>query len=391
MNKENDYEVDGSSALALDNEENNDNVIPLEDGLSIPALKDDVHGKKINEKGEIEDTATKKTLRAVGRGTAAYFTKGESLKYDQQITNNRIGDNLIGVVSDELDEIPGIEQMSETLDEYNIPEVANVAMDTAGNAMNGDVVGTIKSGSKTIKETKKTAKSVIKKLLIAFAPLIFFIIMFVVILYPMIGGSLDATNGETATNGNVNNSSSNNNDNSSTIPDDDGNYLDPSAVDNMDISLTQEQLNYLINNIPNWENLSQFRKNVIMAAFSCVGKVSYSWGSRPTAPGKAGTNNGLDCSGFVSWAIWTASGKYFNQTTEALAANIDKNGLVSITESALQPGDFVIVRRPNNTGHALIYAGNNRYIHLAGKDQKAKISSYEFKPQYTVYYARYAG
>ena len=47
------------------------------------------------------------------------------------------------------------------------------------------------------------------------------------------------------------------------------------------------------------------------------------------------------------------------------------------------------MRRPNNTGHALLYAGNNQYIHLAGKGQKVKMSTYSFKPENTVYYARY--
>ena len=55
------------------------------------------------------------------------------------------------------------------------------------------------------------------------------------------------------------------------------------------------------------------------------------------------------------------------------------------------PGDIVIVRRPDNTGHTLIYAGNDQYIHAPGSGQKVKMSSYTFKENTEIYYAKYTG
>ena len=127
--------------------------------------KVDLTGKQISEDGQVEDSATKKTLKAVGRGAAAYFSGGQSLKYDQQITNNRASDKLIGVVSDGLDKVPGVNSVTEGLDELNIADTANALMDTTGNAMNGDVAGAVESGAKTVKEAKKTVKKTEKALI----------------------------------------------------------------------------------------------------------------------------------------------------------------------------------------------------------------------------------
>lgn len=380
MNNE-ENNISGTSALKIEeNELINDNIIPFPEN--------DLSGKKINENGNLEDTATKKTVKAIGRGVSAYFTKGESLKVDQDITNNRLGNKLIGVVSDELEKVPGVEEVSEVLDELNVPDLANSAMDTVGNALNGDISGTVKSGVKTVKETGKTGITVVKKVILTVALFLLFIVIFACIFEPRYFGNLDVTNEDASiVEDPSNNGGSNNNNN----PVNNGSYVDASYVDNMDINLTEEALNYLKSNIPNWDSLDQFRKNVLMAAYSCVGVVPYNYGARPSGAGASGITNGLDCSGFVSWSIWTASGKKFNQTTEAMANGLGSNGLTSVSQSELKPGDFVIVRRPNNTGHALIYAGNNQYIHTAGKGQTAKVSGYDFKSEWTVYYAQYVG
>ncbi len=378
--------VDGTSALKEEPKVPAEIIDFPDEDIDLPKLNKKVPaGKEIDESGKVKDTATKKAVKAVGRGTAAYFTKGKSLQYDQKITNNRFGDKAIGVVSDTLEKVPGVEAVAEGLDELNVTDTANAALDTVGNALNGKVVGTIKSGAKTVGEAGKTVLAVVKKVLLLFAPLLLGIVLFVVILAPTLGGFMDATN-----EGVTNTDSSS----SSTVkpgPSDNGVYVDPSAVDNMDISITQAQIEYLNNTIPNWSGLNNFQRNAIMAAYSAIGKISYDWGGKPTAAGNSGIGSGLDCSGFVSWVIWTASGKPFNQSTDALSSNIGSNGLVSISSSDVQPGDIVVLRRPNNTGHALIYAGNGQYIHLAGKGQKAKMSTYTFQSDYAVYYARYQG
>lgn len=391
MENETNNLVDGTSALKPEVNDvapvnNNDNVIEF------PKVD---AGKKIDENGNVADSATKKTLKAVGRGAGAYFTGGKSLQYDKQITNNRYGDKLLGVVSDGLEKVPGVEAASEALDELNVQDTANAVMDVAGDAMNGDISGAIKDGVKAKKEINKTKRAVLKKVLIVAIPIFFFFLIFISALAPVLGGFLDATNGNTGEENKYSNSTSGGGSSSNTKPGpaDNGVYVDPSAVSNMDIEITEAQIEYLKANIFGWNSLNQFQKNAIMAAYSRIGKTSYLWSGKPSGPGNTGIGGGLDCSGFVSWVIWTASGNAFNQSTDALAASIssNSNGLTQIDASNVQAGDIVVVRRPNNSGHALIYAGNNQYIHIAGKGQTAKMSSYNFKSTDTVYYARYQG
>lgn len=383
--------VDGTSALKSEindvapNNNNNDNIIEF------PKLD---AGKKIDEKGNISDSATKKTLKAVGRGAGAYFTGGKSLQYDKQITNNRYGDKLLGVVSDGLEKVPGVEEASEALDELNVQDSVNAVMDVAGDAMNGDITGAIKDGFKAKKEINKTKKQVLKKVLIIVLPILFFFLIFMAALAPVLGGFMDTTNGGIGVDDKYSNSS---NGGSSTNvkpgPSDNGAFVDPSAVSNMDIEITEAQIEYLKTSIQGWDSLNQFQKNAIMAAYSRIGKTSYLWSGKPSGPGNSGIGGGLDCSGFVSWVIWTASGNTFNQSTDAIASSIRSNssGLTQIDASSVQAGDIVVLRRPNNSGHALLYAGNNQYIHLAGKGQTVKMSSYSFKSTDNVYYARYQG
>lgn len=391
MENETNNLVDGTSALKPEVNDvapvnNNDNVIEF------PKVD---AGKKIDENGNVADSATKKTLKAVGRGAGAYFTGGKSLQYDKQITNNRYGDKLLGVVSDGLEKVPGVEAASEALDELNVQDTANAVMDVAGDAMSGDIAGAIQDGVKAKKELNKTKRAVFKKILIIAVPIFFFFLIFVSTLAPVLGGFLDATNGNTGVENKYSNSTSGSGGSSNTKPGpaDNGVYVDPSAVSNMDIEITEAQIEYLKANISGWDSLNQFQKNAIMAAYSRIGKTSYLWSGKPSGPGNTGIGGGLDCSGFVSWVIWTASGNAFNQSTDSLAASISSSssGLTQIDASNVQPGDIVVLRRPNNSGHALLYAGNNQYIHLAGKGQTVKMSSYNFKNTDTVYYARYQG
>ena len=391
MENETNNLVDGTSALKPEVNDvapvnNNDNVIEF------PKVD---AGKKIDENGNVADSATKKTLKAVGRGAGAYFTGGKSLQYDKQITNNRYGDKLLGVVSDGLEKVPGVEAAREALDELNVQDTTNAVMDVAGDAMNGDISGAIEDGIKAKKEINKTKRAVFKKILIVVIPIFFFFLIFISALAPVLGGFLDATNGDSGEGNKYSNSTSGGGSSSNIKPGpaDNGVYVDPSAVSNMDIEITEAQIEYLKANISGWNSLNQFQKNAIMAAYSRIGKTSYVWGGKPSGPGNTGIGSGLDCSGFVSWVIWTASGNAFNQSTDSLAASItsNSNGLTRIDSSNVQAGDIVVVRRPNNSGHALIYAGNNQYIHIAGKGQTAKMSSYSFKSTDTIFYARYQG
>lgn len=127
------------------------------------------------------------------------------------------------------------------------------------------------------------------------------------------------------------------------------------------------------------DNVSEDRVDVITAAYSLVGKVGYFWGGKSTVIGEdpswgsvekvsadgsrsSGTLRayGLDCSGFVTWAVING---YKNQGMQAAVGDgtsdqWEKAGVVS--EADAQPGDLVFQRGPE--------AGSNNHVGiLCGK------------------------
>ena len=127
------------------------------------------------------------------------------------------------------------------------------------------------------------------------------------------------------------------------------------------------------------DNVSEDRVDVITAAYSLVGKVGYFWGGKSTVIGEdpswgsvekvsadgsrsSGTLRayGLDCSGFVTWAVING---YKDQGMQAAVGDgtsdqWEKAGVVS--EADAQPGDLVFQRGPE-TG------SNNHVGILCGK------------------------
>ena len=113
------------------------------------------------------------------------------------------------------------------------------------------------------------------------------------------------------------------------------------------------------------EEVSEERVNVITAAYSLVGKVGYFWGGKSTTIGMdpswgaattvdaAGSRTtgslrayGLDCSGFVTWAVINGyqdqemQGEIGDGTSDQwLKAN-------TVSEEDAQPGDLVFQRGP---------------------------------------------
>ena len=113
------------------------------------------------------------------------------------------------------------------------------------------------------------------------------------------------------------------------------------------------------------ENVSEERVDVITAAFSLVGKVGYFWGGKSTvlgedpgwgtvaqvaAEGSSTTGSlrayGLDCSGFVTWAVING---YEDQNMQAVVGDGTssqwENAKV-VAEKDAQPGDLVFQRGP---------------------------------------------
>ena len=311
-------------------------------------------GKQLNEDGEVEDSSTKKTLKAVGRGAAAYFSGGSSIGKDQAIVNAKPIDKTIGVVADTVDKVPGAEEITKALDEAGLADGVNDALDVVGNAKNGDIKGTVESAKKLAKDGKKTNKFVKKKVLLIIAPgviIVFFLmVIFVAVLGPVLGGFIDIveTTGE-AIGGAFD-----------TV----GNFL----FGENEVNTTIE----LITQVPDYENLSENRQKIISAAASAVAAgIPYSYGSHADGPGLENIRAaGLDCSAFVEWAIWTGTGTRPGYLTTAEITNRIGKDFIIISKDELQPGDIGLKRRGGSTddnyNHTGIYAGNDQWYHASG-------------------------
>ena len=121
------------------------------------------------------------------------------------------------------------------------------------------------------------------------------------------------------------------------------------------------------------ENVSEERVNVITAAYSLVGEVGYFWGGKSTVIGKdegwgtaervdaegspsTGTMRayGLDCSGFVTWAVING---YLDQNMQSSVGDGTSDQWLKanvVSEEDAQPGDLVFQRGPE--------AGSNNHV-----------------------------
>lgn len=119
--------------------------------------------------------------------------------------------------------------------------------------------------------------------------------------------------------------------------------------------------------------VSEERVNVITAAYSLVGKVGYFWGGKSNSVGEnpnwgtaefvssPGSNStgtlrafGLDCSGFVSWAV--INGYQSNSVASSIGDGTTAQWLNAqiISEAQAQPGDLVFQSGPE--------AGENNHV-----------------------------
>ena len=73
-------------------------------------------GKQVNEKGEVEKTATRKLVGAAGTAVATYYGGAKGAELASQIDNSKTGNAVLGKVSDIADKVPGVEQASKDLE-----------------------------------------------------------------------------------------------------------------------------------------------------------------------------------------------------------------------------------------------------------------------------------
>lgn len=338
-----------SSEEGLSNEENANQAV---DGPK-PGDKVDT-GKQLNEKGEIEDSSTKKTIKAVGRGAAAYFSGGSSIGKDQAIVNSQPVDKTIGVVADTIDKVPGAEELTKTLDEAGLADGVNDALDVVGNVKNGDIKGTVDSARKLAKDSKKAKKFVRKKVIMIIAlvsiPLFGFLMIFMLLFAPVLGGFIDVVENVSDAVGGAFETA--------------GNFL--FGENEVDTALG------IVTEVPDYSTLSGSRQKMISAAASAVAaEIPYTYGSHANGPGLEGIkSSGFDCSGFVEWAIWTGTGTKPGYLTTAEISNRIGKDFIIISKDELKPGDIGLKRRGGSTddnfNHTGIYAGNDQWFHASG-------------------------
>lgn len=334
-------------------------------------------GKQLNENGEVEDSSTKKTLKAVGRGAAAYFSGGSTIGKDSQVVNAAPVDKTIGVVSDQLEKVPGVKEISKELDEAGIADGVNDALDAVGAAKNGDIGGVIESAKKLNKDKKKLNKKTKKMLLVLIIPLlssVFSLLLFFgIIAGPILGGFMDVVESED---------------------------VNPAQIGEIEYDWEfgfddQQQSANIAGSVENFENLSDSRQKIIQAAATAVAtEIPYSYGSHPNGPGVRGVPSaGLDCAGFVQWALWTGlGGNPGYLTTKAISDRIGKD-FIQISKSELLPGDIGLKRTggssEDNYNHTGIYAGNDFWFHASSGKKTHKV----VKSKYTDFtiYLRYVG
>lgn len=122
-------------------------------------------------------------------------------------------------------------------------------------------------------------------------------------------------------------------------------------------------------------NRKEFVKNLLYL----VGAVPYEFGGDPTGPGwndnwwqpsaKTGYRyQGLDCSSFVQWGVWTVFGSRLSafDSTSSICSSCS-----IIAEDQLMPGDLALQHMSNGTGnHVAVFIGyqdgKKLYVHLGG-------------------------
>lgn len=121
------------------------------------------------------------------------------------------------------------------------------------------------------------------------------------------------------------------------------------------------------------EYAAEERVNMLAAAYSLVGKVSYFWGGKSSVIGwdsrwgtptkvecegsrTTGTYRlyGLDCSGFVTWTAINAFQNYGMEGAIGVGTSSQWGSCIAIDESEAQPGDLVFQRGPE--------AGSNNHV-----------------------------
>ena len=135
-----------------------------------------------------------------------------------------------------------------------------------------------------------------------------------------------------------------------------------------------------------WTTANEARIALIETASSLVARVPYLWGGKSKKAGydetwwtvrPDGTQNGLDCSGFVQW-VYRTSGfsediwKTLSSTSQILQS------CETISKDELLPGDIGLLNYGDSVNHCGIYLGDDTYIHCSSGKKTVTISKFPF-------------
>lgn len=325
-------------------------------------------GKQVGEDGQIEDTNMKKTLGAAAKAAIIIGSEGSASGAAKAIVDNPASSKLIGVVSDAAEKNPALKVTSDVLAESGVSDLVNDAADIVGDVANADVISAAKDVVKTGKNLKKNEEKIKKKIIAAtisiLSGVLALLFIVVVVLGPTIGGFMYLTDKLVDMFNSVKNA----------VVEiyDDVTGTVSSVIEFVDYEI-------ILNEIPDYNNLSAERQSILAAAVSLIGG-KYNYGGKPTGPGADGVpSSGLDCSGFVEWVMWTALGESASNQGTAYFTS-DAAPYTRINERDLKPGDIAVKRTggstDTDTNHVGIYLGNNLWVHAANSSKGIIRSQY---------------
>lgn len=127
--------------------------------------------------------------------------------------------------------------------------------------------------------------------------------------------------------------------------------------------LTSAEIDIYMSMVP--ADSSRTKKDFIRYALSSVGKIPYYWGGKPRYPGYTGNNfgsvttpdedgrflSGLDCSGWINWVYWSATGRGLGAASTGTLLSSGR----AVNKEELVPGDICI--RTGPSAHVVIFLG----------------------------------
>ena len=336
-------------------------------------------GQKLDENGNVVDTGNKKFTKALAVGAATYFGGVKGGETANALTKSEAGNKLTGAVGDALDK-SAVGKITEDLGDSGAADAITDAADTVSAAKSGDIKNTVKSGTSTLKNLGKTVKHYAVHIALAsltvLGPLIMVCVVIGAVCGPVLGGFMDVTSafGE--------------------FVDDVGDFFTgendiTGTAGGKNLEVVIKDADQMVGEIPNYNLLPEPQKSIVTAAAAGIASGKpYRYGGKPTGPGLDGIPaSGIDCSGFVAWAIWTGTGKRPGaQSTSTIASSIGTL-FEEISASELQPGDIGLKHKGSGSNHTGIYAGNGMWLHAASTNTGLVRSRYS---NFTIF-LRYKG